>query len=128
MCHSRRFGFCGRSIDVRHERVEPDDRRSELGVGRGAGGRAERQRAGQEVDAEIEAGARDEQILDLGIGLGASERRVELDEREPWYEQPERTRELSGDDLGDERLAPLTCPAELEDVEPVVARFHERGE
>ena len=82
----------------------------EVGIGRRAGGGAERQRAGQEVDAEVQPGARREQILDLGIGLGAAERRVELDERELGHAKPERARQLAGDDLGD-RAPSAPCPA-----------------
>ena len=70
-----------RAIDVRHERVEPDDVGGEVGIGGGAGGRAERQRARQEVDAEVEPVAREQQVLDLGVGLGAADRGVELDQR-----------------------------------------------
>ena len=72
----------GGAVDVRHERVEPDDVGREHAVDVDIRRRAERQRARQEVDAEIEPGACDEQILDLGIGLGAAEHGIERDERE----------------------------------------------
>ena len=118
----------GGAVDVRHECVEPDDVGGELGGGRGADGRAVRQGRRKKVDAEVQALARHEQILDLGIRLGATECRVELDEREPRDEQPERARELAGDDLGEERLAALSRAAKLEDVEAVVVGLDERGQ
>ena len=118
----------GRAIDVRHERVEPDDVGREPGIGRGARRRAERKRGREEVDAEVRARARHEEVLDLGVRLRPSEHRVELDEREPRHEEPEGPRELAGDDLRDERFSALSCAAELEDVEAVVARLDERGQ
>src|SRR5207247_5944088 len=55
-----------------------------------------------------------------------AERRVELDEGELRHREAEGARELTGDDLGEQGLPPLARSAELEDVEPVVARLDER--
>ena len=45
------------SIGVRDQRVEPDDVRGQVGIGAAIGAGVERQRAGQEVDAQVQAGA-----------------------------------------------------------------------
>ena len=117
-----------RAVDVRRERVEPDDVRGEVRLGPGPGRRAERQRAGKEVDAEIEPVAREKQVLDLRVGLGAADRRVELEQDELRHRESERARELPDDHLGDERLRPLARAVELEHVQPVVVRLDEGGE
>ena len=94
-----------------------------------SGGRRPRrvvgQRARQEVDAEVEARAGADQILDLGIGLGARHLDVELDQHELGHRQPERPRQLPGHDLGRQRLRPLAGAAELHDVQAVVVRLHQ---
>ena len=84
--------------------------------------------AGRKSSAEVRARAREQQVLDLGVRLGAADRRVELDEHELGHGQPERAGELAGDDLRDERLRPLPGTAELEDVEAVVVGLDERGQ
>ena len=76
------------AVDVRHERVEPDDRGRELGRGRRPGRRAERQRAREEVDAEVEARARASRSWISGSGSARAERGVELDERELGTRKP----------------------------------------
>ena len=51
-------------------------------------------------------------------------RGIELDDGELRHREARaRARELAGDDLGDERLAPLARAAELEHVEAVVVRL-----
>ena len=77
----------------------------ELGVGQRAGGRAERQGARQEVDAEVEPRARGEQVLDLRVGLRA--RRApgsSSTSASSGTAKPSARRELARDDLGDQRL------------------------
>jgi hypothetical protein len=98
------------------------------GDGGGPAAGAERQCARQEVDTEVQATACEQQVLDLGIGLGATDRGVELDQDELGHGKPERAGELADDDLRDERLRPLPGAAELKDVEPVVVRLDERGQ
>ena len=91
------------------------------------GGR-ERQRAGQEVDAEVGPDARFGELLDLDVGLGPSEFGLEPRDHELGYEHPERSRELSGDHFGDERAGPLAGAAELHHVHPVVVCLDEPGQ
>ena len=117
-----------RAVDVRQERVEPDDRRGKVGIRRRAACRRERQRAGKEVDAEVGALAREEQVLDLAIGLGAADRDVELDDHDLGRRQLEPPCERARDHLRDERLRPLSGAPELDDVQPVVVRLHEPRE
>ncbi len=90
--------------------------------------RVERERARQEVHAEVEAAACDEQVLDLRVGLRAAEHGVEVGKHELWHEKAECARKLACDHLGDERPPALTCSAELQDIEAVVIGFHERGQ
>ena len=79
------------------------------------------ERAGQEVDADVEPGAGDDQLLDLGVRLGAPERAGRAStSTSSRHRQPERARELADDDLGDERQRALSRAAELDDVQPVV--------
>jgi hypothetical protein len=112
-------------IDVRHQRVEPHDRGRERRVGRVAGAGHERQRRGQEVEADVAPAARGDQLLDLGVGLGAAELRVELDQHDLGHVEPERAPELAGDELGHERARALAGAAELQDVQAVVVGLDE---
>ena len=121
-------GVLGRAVDVGYERVEPHDVSRELAVRHQAGSRREGQRAGQEVHAEVHPLAREQQILDLRVGLGSADHRVELDGNELRHREPERTRELTDHHLGDERLRPLPRAAELQHVEPVVVGLDEPGQ
>ena len=113
------------AVDVRRQRVEPDDIGGDGGVRREPGAGDVRERAREEVDAEVDADARDDQLLDLGVRLGRAERRVELDRDEFGDEQAERAGELTDDHLGDERPHPLAGAAELDDVQPVVVGLRE---
>ena len=97
-------------------------------AGSPSGGRFEGQRAGQEVEPQVETGAPVEQLLDLLIGLGLAERRIELDEDDLRDRQPERPSDLAGDELGDERLRSLAGAAVLHDVQPVVVGLHQAGQ
>ena len=87
-----------------------------------------RQRSGQEVDAEVQPAAGLDQLLDLWVGLGGAEPRVELDRDELRDQQPERPSELPDDHLRDERPRPLPGAAELRHVEPVVVCLDEPGQ
>ena len=128
-CHSEQVRVARRAVDVGRQRVEPHDVGGQLGVDAGHRGRRERQRAGQEVDAEVDAGAGAEQVLDLRVGLGArqlagSSARV----TSSGTGRPSRRAELADDDLGHERARPLPGAAELGDVEPVVVGLHQPGQ
>ena len=126
----------GRPVDVRDEGVEPDDVGREVGIRaiagrcarRGRRTRLEGQRARQEVEAQVQARAPIQQLLDLLVRLGPAEGRIELDEDDLGDRQPERPADLAGDELGDQRLRPLAGPAVLHDVQPVVVRLHQSGQ
>ena len=83
---------------------------------------------GRKSTPRLRPTAREQQVLDLGIGLGATDRGIELDQDELGHGKPERAGDLSDDHLRDERLRPLPRAAELEDIEPVVVRLDERGQ
>ena len=120
-----------RAVGVRDERVEPDDVGREVGVdhlARRRRGRVERQRAGQEVHPEVQPAALPDQVVDLLVGLGVAERRVDLDPDEVGHGQADRACQLAGQPLRDERARPLPGAAELDDVQPVVVRLDEAGQ
>ncbi len=130
-CQTSRFGFCGGAVGVGHEGVEPDDVGREVGiddVARRRRGRVERQRAGQEVHPEVQPAARADQVVDLLVGLGVAERRVELDADEVGHGQADRACQLAGQPLGDEGTRALAGAAELDDVQAVVVRLDEAGQ
>ena len=106
-----RFGLrCVRSTFVTSASNQTTSAASSGSTG-GSAGRRERQRAGQEVHAEVQAGARREQLLDLGVGLGVPELRRDVDDDELGHVEAERARELARDDLGDERALALAGAA-----------------
>ena len=117
-----------RAVDVRHERVEPDDVGGEPRVEGRIGRRRERQRPGQEVHAEVRAGAVEDQLLDLGVRLGVAELGGHVDDDELGNRQAERASQLARDDLRHERAAPLPGAAELRDVHPVVVGLEQAGQ
>ena len=78
------------------------------------------QRAGEEVHAEVRAGAAGDQLLDLGVGLGRPEHRVELDLDQLRHQETEAPGQLADDHLGHERPQPLAGAPELDHVQPVV--------
>src|SRR5829696_9685491 len=117
-----------RAVDVRAQGVEPDDLGGHLRAGRRAGRRVVRERAGEEVEADVEPAARVDQLLDLGIGLGAAQLGVQLDENDLRHGQAGGAGELAGDELRQERLRSLPGPAELEHVESVVVGFYQSGQ
>ena len=96
---------------------------------RAARRRVERQRPGQEVETEVEAGAAHEQVLDLGVRLGpcrAPDRARRG--RSPGTGRPSARPSSPRDQLGDQRLGPLAGAVELDDVQPVVVGLDEAGQ
>src|SRR5438034_8775074 len=76
-----------RTIDVGHISVEPYDPGGKIGVDL-LGNRIKGDGTGQVVEREVETGTRSDQLLNLGVGLGASEVRVEFNEDDLRYGQP----------------------------------------
>jgi hypothetical protein len=68
-----------------------------------------------------------DQLLDLGVGLGVGQARVDVDEHDLRHAQPEPPRDLADEHLGDERLDALPGAAELDDVQAVVVGLDEAG-
>jgi hypothetical protein len=73
-------GVARSAIDVRHQRIEPDHIRGELGVQRRRPAGRVLERAGQEVEPEVDARAGGDQLIDLGIGLRPAELGIDLDQ------------------------------------------------
>src|SRR3954464_9234883 len=105
-------GGATRSIDIRHERNEPDDSRCERGI-RLSDHWIKHHRAREIVERDIQTCARLNQCLDLRIRLGPRQCRIELHEYDFWHWQFERARKLSSDELRDQHLRSLTGTAEL---------------
>ena len=112
-----------RAVDVRRERVQPDDAGGD--VLRGWHRAVVPERAGQEVDAEVQPDAGVEQVLDLLVGLVLGDLRVQGDQRQPRDGDGEQPGDLGHEDLGDEDLDPLAGAAELQDVDAVVVGLDE---
>ena len=110
----------GGAVDVGDQGIEPDDVGCELGVGLHGPARGVRERAGQEVDGDVEPAACEDQLLDLGIRLGTPEDGVEVKQRDLRHPEAEGAGELADDDLSDERERALPRAAELQHVQPVV--------
>ena len=99
---------------------------SQCGVGRGCQQRIEVERARQVVEGQVEAGAGREQVLYLGIGLGAAQHGIELNEDEFRHRQAQRSLQLAGHQLSDQRAVALTRPAEFDHVQAIVVCLHDR--
>ncbi len=124
----QQVGVARGAIDVGGERVEPHDVGGESVLRRvWAGGRV-RERAREEVHAEVRAGAGRDQLLDLGVGLRRAEHGIDLDSDQVGHEQAEPAREFADDDLGDERPQALAGAAELDHVQAVVVGLDKPGE
>ena len=115
------------AVDVAHERVEPQHAPGELRVGGECGG-VEVERAGQEVDAEVQAGAAAQEVLHLLVGFGRAEGRVELDRHQLRHGEPEPPGQLAADDLGDEHRSSLARAGVLHHVGAEVVGLHQPGQ
>ena len=102
-------------VDVGDERVQPEDPGHPL-VARVAGRAVVPEGAWEEVDGQVQAGAAEEEFLDLEVGLGLADRWVEPHQLELRHPQAERAEQLTDDDLGDQRLRALAGAVELEHV------------
>ena len=101
----------GGAVDVGREGIEPDDVGREVGVGVPVLGRRVGAGAGEEVHAEVGSGAREDQLLYLGIRLGRAERGIDLDDHLLGHRHSERAGELADDHLGDQRARALAGAA-----------------
>ena len=82
-------------IDVRGQRVEPDDVGRQVGVGRRTDRGRERQRSRQEVEPEVQARRSIEQLVDLAVGLRAPQLRIDIDEDDLGNEEAQRLGEAA---------------------------------
>ena len=124
-CQTSRLGLRGVRSTFMHSASNQTTSAATAGVELARGGGVEAQRAGQEVHAEVRASAGLDELLDLGVGLGAAERGIEVDEDELGDGQAERAGQLPGDDLRHERLDALPRAAELHHVHAVVVGLHD---
>ena len=111
----QQVGVAPRAVDVGGERVQPQHLGADLG-GRAGSSRVVPERTGQEVDAEVEPGARVEQVLDLLVGLVAGDLRVQVERHQLRGAQPDPAGQLADDHLGDQHPQALPGAAELADV------------
>jgi hypothetical protein len=80
---------------------------------------------GRKSTPRLRPAAGADQVLDLGVGLGARELGIELEPHQLGHREAERARELAAHHLGDERLRPLPGAAELAHVHAVVVGLDE---
>src|SRR5438067_5027095 len=105
-----------RAIHVRNQRVEPDNVRGKLRQDPPAvGDRVEPGRAGKIAEAEIQAAAPLQEVLDLSVRLSEPEAFGKLDDCWVGHRQAHYAREPGGNRLGNECLWPLSGAAELKD-------------
>ena len=127
-CQMSRFGLATVRSGLVTRPSSQTTSAAKTGSTTGSGRRVERQRTGQEVQAEVEPAARLHEVVDLLVGLGVAQVRVDIDERQVRHGQPDGARELAGQPLGDERPRTLAGAAELDHVQPVVVRLDEAGQ
>jgi hypothetical protein len=96
-----------RPIDVCHVPVEPDDSGRQI-PGHLLDDRVQGDGPGQVVEGQVQSAAVVDERVDLGIRLRAREVGVQLCEDELRDRKAGSTRQLAADELGDERLRPLT--------------------
>ena len=108
------------AIDVGGERVQPEHPDGLLGRHRHVGVPAER--AGQEVDGQVQSDAGGEQILHLLIGLVLADGRIQFQGAQLGNPQPEPAGQLADHDLGHQHLQSLAGAAELDHVGAEVRR------
>ena len=116
-----------RPVDVADERVEPQHPSGEAWIHRERGG-VEIERSGQEVDAEVGARARPQQLLHLLVGLGRPERRIELHDDQLRNGQVQRPGQLARDDLGHQHRGALPGTGVLDGVRAQVVGLHQAGQ
>ena len=122
-CQTRRFGL--RAVRSMLVVSASNQTMSAASSGSGAGWhrRVEGQRSRQEVHPEVQAARAQHRRLQLRVGLGAPERRVDIHEHELGHGKAERPRHLADQQLRDERLRTLRRAGELQDVQAVVVGF-----
>ena len=84
------------------------------------------ERAGQEIHPEVGPAARLQQLLNLLVGLGAADHRVDLQTTSPGR-AARAPRQLSADHLGDQRLGALAGAPELRHVRAEVVGLDDPG-
>ena len=125
-CQRSRLGLRGVRSTLSTKRVEPHDVGGQLGLWRAL--RRERQRAGQEVHAEVDPAAGGDQLLDLGVGLGGAQRGVELHRARARAPAARARAPTSPATISAaSAFGPLAGAAELEHVQPVVVGLHQPG-
>ena len=85
-------GVVGRAVHVLEQRVQPDRLGRHLRVDLRPGGRLVGQRPGQEVEAQVQAGAGLQQVPDLGVGLGRPELGLDGEEGDHGHREARRAR------------------------------------
>ena len=115
------------TIDIGHERVEPDDGRRFLRRRRRLEQGAVLQRVGQKPQSQVESCAGIQHLADLLVGLAFAEVWLDLDECGLGHTQAEGATNFAGEQLGDKRTPALRGCVELKHIELAVIRLDECG-
>lgn len=107
----------GGAVDIADECIEPDGPGGEFGI-HVVRRRVEVQRAFEVAVPDVESTAAPQNVLNLGVGLTPSERRVELDRGHVWHLELECLGETAHDDLRDQGSRTLARASELHDEQP----------
>ena len=119
--------IAGRAVDIGEKCVEPHYVRrfagpDRVGIGIISHG------APQEVEAEVEATAPPQKILDLLVGLGAPEIVAQIEHHQLRHPQTESAGHLAPYQLGNERLGAMACATVLHYISEAVVGFHQARE
>ena len=120
-------------VDVRDERIEPDDVGGQVRVGpvgtvRSVAAGSNGSAPGRKSRPRSRPALRTSRSWISGSGSASTEGGIELDQDDLRDRQAERPAELAGDELRDERLRALAGGMELDDVQTVVVRLEESGQ
>lgn len=123
----KHIGVAPCAVDVGDKGVEPDDAGCFEGIGM-VDGHVPRERAGEEVEAEVESAARLKEILNLLVAFGAPEVFVEVDKYLLGYTEMCGACELASYKFGYQCFGSMSAAPEFQDVLELVIGVDKRGE
>ena len=102
-----------RPIGIGHERIEPDEIGRSVGLDVGIGGGIEHEGAEQEIEAQVQAPAPMDEVLELLVEFGVADPWVDVDQDELRNGQPDGPGDLAGQPFRDECARALPAPWNL---------------